>query len=264
MFLFPVYGKPVPTSGGQQPAGSDNNVMNLGFCESDKNEAENCVPSSGESVGGDTTERANSRPLSPTKLLPFLSNPHKNPNDADLEAVRRRLHPVPRPLKKRSSITEPEGPSGPNILKLLYQKTTLAAMETIPMENVSAAGTHVPEDRSGGTDAFSKNENCCKIGLTQESSESPNGSKPPLPPRVPVTDPSSFCSLPPPLEDKEEKKESVAHQDPFLEEFPPYPPPPYPSGGEIEQGDETLSLQPPEITGQVSVPPVSNVVKPLV
>lgn len=257
----------MPTSGGQQTAGSDNNAMSFGFCGSDKNEAENSVPSTGESVGGDTTERANPRPLSPTKLLPFLSNPHKNPNDADLEAVRRRLHPVPRPLKKRSSITEPEGPSGPNILKLLYQKTTLAAMETIPMETVSAAGTHVPDDRSGGTDAFSKNENSCIMGLTPQSSESPPGSKPspPLPPRVPITDPSSFCSLPPPLEDKEEKREfTVAHQDHFLEEFPPYPPPPYPSGVEMEQGEETLSLQPPEITGQVSVPPVSNIVKPLV
>ncbi|XP_037545851.1 apoptosis-stimulating of p53 protein 2 [Nematolebias whitei] len=140
----PVYGKPVATSGGQQTVSSDNTAINSGFCGSDTNEAENNLQSTGES---DTIERATPRPLSPTKLLPFLSNPHKNPNDADLEAVRRRLHAVPRPLKKRNSITEPEGPSGPNILKLLYQKTTLAAMETIPMETVSAAGTYVSEDR---------------------------------------------------------------------------------------------------------------------
>ncbi|MBN3324057.1 ASPP2 protein, partial [Atractosteus spatula] len=71
------------------------------------------------------------RPLSPTKLLPFISNPYRNQSDVDLEALRKKLHNAPRPLKKRSSITEPEGPSGPNIQKLLYQKTTLAAMETI-------------------------------------------------------------------------------------------------------------------------------------
>lgn len=43
-------------------------------------------------------------------------------NDADLEVLRRRLSNAPRPLKKRSSITEPEGPQGPNIQKLLYQR----------------------------------------------------------------------------------------------------------------------------------------------
>lgn len=43
-------------------------------------------------------------------------------SDADLEVLRRRLSNAPRPLKKRSSITEPEGPQGPNIQKLLYQR----------------------------------------------------------------------------------------------------------------------------------------------
>lgn len=41
--------------------------------------------------------------------------------------LRKKLANAPRPLKKRSSITEPEGPSGPNIQKLLYQRfNTLA------------------------------------------------------------------------------------------------------------------------------------------
>ncbi|CDQ91032.1 unnamed protein product [Oncorhynchus mykiss] len=84
-----------------------------------------------ESQWGQETERA-PRPFSPTKLLPFISHPHRHPSDADLEALHRRLHHAPRPLKKRSSITEPEGPAGPNIQKLFYQKTTLAAMETGP------------------------------------------------------------------------------------------------------------------------------------
>lgn len=89
------------------------------------------------------------RPLSPTKLTPVgrqtwdpstertstrghspLPPPHfstahsqmRYQSDADLDVLRRRLSNAPRPLKKRSSITEPEGPQGPNIQKLLYQR----------------------------------------------------------------------------------------------------------------------------------------------
>uniref|UniRef100_A0A4W4H8Z5 SH3 domain-containing protein n=1 Tax=Electrophorus electricus TaxID=8005 RepID=A0A4W4H8Z5_ELEEL len=87
------------------------------------------APTSGSRGEGPEAERT-PRPLSPTKLLPFLSHMHRLQSDAELEALRKRLHHAPRPLKKRSSITEPEGPAGPNIQKLLYQKTTLAAMET--------------------------------------------------------------------------------------------------------------------------------------
>ncbi|XP_064195550.1 apoptosis-stimulating of p53 protein 1-like isoform X1 [Anguilla rostrata] len=67
------------------------------------------------------------RPLSPTKLTPVAHSPLRYQSDADLEALRRKLANAPRPLKKRSSITEPEGPGGPNIQKLLYQRfNTLA------------------------------------------------------------------------------------------------------------------------------------------
>ncbi|XP_056151280.1 apoptosis-stimulating of p53 protein 1-like isoform X2 [Lampris incognitus] len=67
------------------------------------------------------------RPLSPTKLTPVAHSPLRYQNDADLDALRRRFSNAPRPLKKRSSITEPEGPQGPNIQKLLYQRfNTLA------------------------------------------------------------------------------------------------------------------------------------------
>ncbi|XP_077443044.1 protein phosphatase 1, regulatory subunit 13Bb isoform X2 [Stigmatopora argus] len=67
------------------------------------------------------------RPLSPTKLTPMVHSPMRYQSDADLEVLRKRLANAPRPLKKRSSITEPEGPSGPNIQKLLYQRfNTLA------------------------------------------------------------------------------------------------------------------------------------------
>ncbi|XP_056123227.1 protein phosphatase 1, regulatory subunit 13Ba isoform X3 [Rhinichthys klamathensis goyatoka] len=67
------------------------------------------------------------RPLSPTKLTPVAHSPLRYQSDIDLEVLRRKLSNAPRPLKKRSSITEPEGPSGPNIQKLLYQRfNTLA------------------------------------------------------------------------------------------------------------------------------------------
>lgn len=67
------------------------------------------------------------RPLSPTKLTPMVHSPLRYQSDADLEVLRKRLANAPRPLKKRSSITEPEGPNGPNIQKLLYQRfNTLA------------------------------------------------------------------------------------------------------------------------------------------
>ncbi|TRY95564.1 hypothetical protein DNTS_001641 [Danionella cerebrum] len=67
------------------------------------------------------------RPLSPTKLTPMVHSPMRYQSDAELELLRRKLANAPRPLKKRSSITEPEGPNGPNIQKLLYQRfNTLA------------------------------------------------------------------------------------------------------------------------------------------
>lgn len=72
------------------------------------------------------------RPLSPTKLTPAHS-PLRYQSDIDLEVLRRKLANAPRPLKKRSSITEPEGPNGPNIQKLLYQRfnTLAGGMETV-------------------------------------------------------------------------------------------------------------------------------------
>uniref|UniRef100_A0A8D3E4W2 SH3 domain-containing protein n=1 Tax=Scophthalmus maximus TaxID=52904 RepID=A0A8D3E4W2_SCOMX len=73
------------------------------------------------------------RPLSPTKLTPMVHSPLRYQSDADLEVLRKKLANAPRPLKKRSSITEPEGPSGPNIQKLLYQRfNTLAGGNGTP------------------------------------------------------------------------------------------------------------------------------------
>ncbi|KAF0044597.1 hypothetical protein F2P81_003755, partial [Scophthalmus maximus] len=90
------------------------------------------------------------RPLSPTKLTPVAHSQLRYQSDADLEVLRRRLSNAPRPLKKRSSITEPEGPQGPNIQKLLYQRfNTLAG----GMEGGSANGNVEPGDKHISTAA---------------------------------------------------------------------------------------------------------------
>ncbi|XP_028293144.1 apoptosis-stimulating of p53 protein 1-like isoform X3 [Gouania willdenowi] len=89
------------------------------------------------------------RPLSPTKLTPVAHSQLRYLSDADLDVLRRRLSNAPRPLKKRSSITEPEGPQGPNIQKLLYQRfNTLAG----GMEGSSAATFYQPDHLLGDVD----------------------------------------------------------------------------------------------------------------
>lgn len=251
-----MYGKPVLlNTGAQQSASPENTTLLLGLSASDTNDAK--ILGTAEMGGGEAMERATPRPLSPNKLLPFLSNTHRNPSDADLEALRRRLHHAPRPLKKRSSITEPEGPAGPNIQKLLYQKTTLAAMETIPMETVVPVGSYdlaLEGGPVGEDDNQQVSENPPEESLTP----------PPLPPRSPIPDPASYHPLPDPLEDKEEEEDkepfssSSAPPQYFTDEFPPYPPPPYPMGSDSgEQEKDAINLQPPEVTGQVAPPSVS-------
>ncbi|XP_060610954.1 apoptosis-stimulating of p53 protein 1 isoform X5 [Anolis sagrei] len=127
-----VYGKPVVQSGstspsplpflhGSSPVNASQPPPPNEYIEKDQ-EVENTAPA------GDNSNVENiPRPLSPTKLTPIVHSPLRYQSDADLEALRRKLANAPRPLKKRSSITEPEGPSGPNIQKLLYQRfNTLA------------------------------------------------------------------------------------------------------------------------------------------
>ncbi|XP_045069319.1 apoptosis-stimulating of p53 protein 2-like isoform X3 [Coregonus clupeaformis] len=255
-----VYGKPViPGSGGQQSLLQDSTYLGAGDFEVDQG-GPGLAPPAPESQWGQETERA-PRPLSPTKLLPFISHPHRHPSDADLEALRRRLHHAPRPLKKRSSITEPEGPAGPNIQKLLYQKTTLAAMETVVAspyegegrgtwkEGASAGGA---PDRTGTSQVFTA---AASLAETEEDAQVP----PPHPPHSPIPEPSSSSShtLPPSLEEEEpEPCPPPPHQpEAYMEEYPPYPPPPYPSAGEQDLGEDTLSMQAPEVTGQVTLSP---------
>uniref|UniRef100_A0A3Q3WMM3 Uncharacterized protein n=1 Tax=Mola mola TaxID=94237 RepID=A0A3Q3WMM3_MOLML len=210
-----VYGKPVIPSGGSLHP--ENPYLDRRSpapeSEVDHSGANNMGPSPSEGPQPET-ERI-PRPLSPTKLLPFISNPYRHQSDGDLEALRKKLYNAPRPLKKRSSITEPEGPAGPNIQKLLYQKTTLAAMETTVTTPTTPA----------------------YVGETEKAADGYVG------PHVP----SPLSAHYPPPES-------------FLEEFPPYPPPPYPSGAEQESlGEDTFNMKAPEVTGQVTLPPVRHI-----
>lgn len=203
------------------------------------------------------------RPLSPTKLLPFISNPYRNQSDMDLEALRKKLCNAPRPLKKRSSITEPEGPAGPNIQKLLYQKTTLAAMETTINPPRPAEEQSTPPEPV--------NTEQCEPESPEEPLAEPlppinilkiDGEDfiPPPPPSHPAPRPEDTLLVPPPPPPPPEIEEQLSlSPESYVEEFPPYPPPPYPSSTEQDAlGDDTLNMKPPEVMGQVPLPPVST------
>ena len=233
-----MYGKPViPASGGQQSFTTDNTYSEkVSETELDQGALATAVAPASEGLISES-ERA-PRPLSPTKLLPFISHPHRHPSDADLEALRRRLHHAPRPLKKRSSITEPEGPAGPNIQKLLYQKTTLAAMETVATVAVPMTAPFYQSDelevgRSGGSPGHAWAPRG-SLELQPIESEEDVQKPPPLPPRLPIPLPSPCHALPPPLEEEEQEPclLTPVHPETYLEEYPPYPPPPYPSSVE--------------------------------
>ncbi|XP_069548785.1 apoptosis-stimulating of p53 protein 2a isoform X2 [Brachyistius frenatus] len=281
-----VYGKPViPTGGSQHP---ENPYLDQRFLppesEVDLGGASNVGPSPSEAPQPET-ERI-PRPLSPTKLLPFISNPYRHQSDGDLEALRKKLYNAPRPLKKRSSITEPEGPAGPNIQKLLYQKTTLAAMETTVTTPTTptyageaekaadgSVGPHGPSPLSGAENQPSE------TGQTQEGGQLPSHVPtpasaeqtkppsaiserediiPPPPPSHPAPRPDDALFPPPPPAGMEDMIPNLPPPPPegFLEEFPPYPPPPYPSGAEQDSlGEDTFNMKAPEVTGQVTLPP---------
>uniref|UniRef100_A0A8C8GGF3 Tumor protein p53 binding protein, 2a n=1 Tax=Oncorhynchus tshawytscha TaxID=74940 RepID=A0A8C8GGF3_ONCTS len=232
-----VYGKPVIPSGG--PQYPENPYCEQRHSPDQHSEVDHGAPHVPPTEGQQGETERTPRPLSPTKLLPFISNPYRHQSDGDLEALRKKLYNAPRPLKKRSSITEPEGPAGPNIQKLLYQKTTLAAMETIlttpttpeAVKEEGGAGPGVPGAQIGGDSSQPES-------VTLE----PLLPAPPPVAAVGMEEPSPPSLTPPP--------------ESFTEEFPPYPPPPYPSGtGQESLGEDTLSMQAPEVTGQVTLPP---------
>nr|XP_004653299.2 apoptosis-stimulating of p53 protein 2 isoform X1 [Jaculus jaculus] len=258
-----VYGKPV-IAATQNPQQHPENLYssNQGKSGSPEPDTEP-VSSSQESHENERIPR----PLSPTKLLPFLSNPYRNQSDADLEALRKKLSNAPRPLKKRSSITEPEGPNGPNIQKLLYQRTTIAAMETISIPtypstspaSVTASAespTEIPnpylhvEPEKEAVSLVPEPLSSEDVGSA--SMENSDTSAPPpgldyMPEGVPDSSLQNNAQEPNP--------ETPHLLDVCLEEYPPYPPPPYPSGDPEGPEDDSTRMRPPEVTGQVSLPP---------
>ncbi|XP_038585667.1 apoptosis-stimulating of p53 protein 1-like isoform X8 [Micropterus salmoides] len=152
--LKAVYGKPIlPTSstspspvpflqggGGVKSGGEDVTDKEGGKGGGESSDGQILPPPSVDNIP---------RPLSPTKLTPVAHSQLRFQSDADLEVLRRRLSNAPRPLKKRSSITEPEGPQGPNIQKLLYQRfNTLAG----GMEGGSANTFYQPDCLLGDMD----------------------------------------------------------------------------------------------------------------
>ncbi|XP_078505968.1 apoptosis-stimulating of p53 protein 2 isoform X1 [Lissotriton helveticus] len=277
-FPSAVYGKPViPGSGApnQQQILYNQQVKNIGV-DGKSGSPEPDSDSPPPTQENSETERI-PRPLSPTKLLPFLSNPYRNQSDADLEALRKKLSNAPRPLKKRSSITEPEGPNGPNIQKLLYQRTTLAAMETIStpkQSEIHDPGT-ASEDQNTPIWTESEREMATEIEvppvaeivyekeaetITPEEIELPSPGLGPdcvpegIPEDAPPPPPSHPPHPPPAVE--EESPALPQTLEVYVEEYPPYPPPPYPSSGESESiSEDPFSMCPPEITGQFSLPP---------
>nr|XP_020458935.1 apoptosis-stimulating of p53 protein 2 [Monopterus albus] len=240
-----VYGKPVIPSGASQHPENPYQDRRSPAPESEVDfSGANVSPGSSEGPQPET-ERI-PRPLSPTKLLPFISNPYRHQIDGDLEALRKKLYNAPRPLKKRSSITEPEGPAGPNIQKLLYQKTTLAAMETTVTTPTTTTYTGESE----------------KVAEGPKGPHAPGPLKgdiiPPPPPSHPAPRLHDALFPPPPTAGMEDTMHDLSPppSEGYLEEFPPYPPPPYPSGAEQDSfGEDTFNMKAPEVTGQVTLPP---------
>uniref|UniRef100_G3SPH5 Tumor protein p53 binding protein 2 n=1 Tax=Loxodonta africana TaxID=9785 RepID=G3SPH5_LOXAF len=259
-----VYGKPV-IAAAQSPQQHPENVYSSSQGKPGSPEPET-EPAS--SVSENHENERFPRPLSPTKLLPFLSHPYRNQSDADLEALRKKLSNAPRPLKKRSSITEPEGPNGPNIQKLLYQRTTIAAMETISVPSYPpkpASGTASSESPVEIPNPYLNVEQEKEVVSLVPETASPeeagsasteNNDTPAPSPGLDYVSEGAPDSSPNLQGNLEEPSPEAAHLlDVYLEEYPPYPPPPYPSGEPEGPGEDPGNMRPPEITGQVSLPP---------
>ncbi|XP_012586867.1 PREDICTED: apoptosis-stimulating of p53 protein 2 isoform X3 [Condylura cristata] len=262
---FPsVYGKPVIAAVQNQQQHPDNVYSNNQSKPGSPEPETEAVSSLQESHENERIPR----PLSPTKLLPFLSNPYRNQSDADLEALRKKLSNAPRPLKKRSSITEPEGPNGPNIQKLLYQRTTIAAMETISVPSYPSKSASVttgsespteiqnpylyvePEKEVISLAPESKSmEEAASASVENSDLPAPSPGLDYVPEGVPDSNPSFQSNV------EEPTPEPPHLLEVYLEEYPPYPPPPYPSGEPEGPGEDTVSMCPPEVTGQATLPP---------
>ncbi|XP_040916367.1 apoptosis-stimulating of p53 protein 1-like isoform X2 [Toxotes jaculatrix] len=188
-----VYGKPIlPTSSSSpspvpflQGGGGGGGVRAGGEDVTDKGGGES---SNGQIIPPPSVDNI-PRPLSPTKLTPVAHCQLRYQSDADLEVLRRRLSNAPRPLKKRSSITEPEGPQGPNIQKLLYQRfnTLAGGMEggsgntfyqpdclLGDMDNIHSANGNVEQEPSKETTSMAETTNNVSPPTQPSSSPAPD------------------------------------------------------------------------------------------
>ncbi|XP_045551732.1 protein phosphatase 1, regulatory subunit 13Bb isoform X4 [Salmo salar] len=197
--LKAVYGKPVLPSGSTPPSPLPFMLTGGPFPGLQGPASEDTGDREGPDIdGAPDTPPPNveniPRPLSPTKLTPMAHSPLRYQSDADLETLRKKLANAPRPLKKRSSITEPEGPAGPNIQKLLYQRfNTLAG-------GMEGGGAGAGGARAGGTPFYQPTNLPDYPG--DSLADADNGNPPcedPLPPPPPaVAEGSSSEPLPPP------------------------------------------------------------------
>ncbi|XP_061468237.1 apoptosis-stimulating of p53 protein 1 isoform X2 [Rhineura floridana] len=262
-----VYGKPVVQSGstspsplpflhGSLPANPSQPPPLNDYSEKDQ-ELESIPPS------GDNSNVENiPRPLSPTKLTPIVHSPLRYQSDADLEALRRKFANAPRPLKKRSSITEPEGPNGPNIQKLLYQRfnTLAGGIEGAPFYQPSNSQDFI------GTLADVDNGNTSTNGNIEEPIS--------IPPTAPLPDePSSDANdneLPSPATE-ELINEETTNQAPETTEDdnnnnPPVAPsverPPSPTPEGDSQEDDEVQLPPALPPPPLPVTKRTNLKKP--
>lgn len=167
------------------------------------------------------------RPLSPTKLTPMVHSPLRYQSDADLELLRRKLANAPRPLKKRSSITEPEGPSGPNIQKLLYQRfNTLAG----GMEGGGVSGVGGGGGGGGNGTPFYQPANPPGYPAGDTAADTDNGN-------LPADTPLPLLPQPPGVEEAGSEAPPTS-TDPNDNQPPPSPEAQPDEGGAEEEDDE--------------------------
>ncbi|XP_019121929.1 apoptosis-stimulating of p53 protein 1 isoform X2 [Larimichthys crocea] len=224
-----VYGKPIlPTSstspspvpflqgggGGVRAGGEDVTDKEVGKGGGESSDGQILPPPSVDNIP---------RPLSPTKLTPVAHSQLRYQSDADLEVLRRRLSNAPRPLKKRSSITEPEGPQGPNIQKLLYQRfNTLAG----GMEGGSGNTFYQPECILGDMDNIHSANGNVEPGDKHASTTTVEGE---------VKNPNSGSRrLSPPSVAIETPKETTAKAETTKNVSPPTQPSPSPAADRPE------------------------------
>ncbi|TEA29820.1 hypothetical protein DBR06_SOUSAS7110079, partial [Sousa chinensis] len=265
--VSPVYGKPVLPSGSTSPSplpflhGSlaTSTSHPLPPSESAEKEPEQDSPAA---PGDGAAVESLPRPLSPTKLTPIVHSPLRYQSDADLEALRRKLANAPRPLKKRGSITEPEGPGGPNIQKLLYQRfnTLAGGMEGTPFYQPSPSRDFLGSLADVDNGNTAANGNLGEAGPTLPTAPLPaepaptsdaNDNRLPSPePEGPICPLNTHQTAEPAEDDNNNVAAAPPTEPPLPPSLPPAAPPPAAPtvGATPDQGHGSLVTQPSKRT----------------